>query len=78
MQYGFICGGGGARYSRTLQLLNPGDRVWVKVPGTGFVGVGRATGRSQPAASFSRSYSGREASSTRSGDQRQLPARFCG
>jgi hypothetical protein len=49
---GFICGGGGAWYSRTLQLLNPGDRVWVKVPGTGFVGVGCATGRSQPASIF--------------------------
>lgn len=52
VQYGFICGGGGAWYSKTLQLLNPGDRVWVKVPGTGFVGVGRATGRAQPAATF--------------------------
>lgn len=52
VQHGFICGGGGAWYSKTLQLLNPGDRVWVKVPGTGFVGVGRATGRAQPAATF--------------------------
>ena len=51
VQYGFICGGG-SWYSRTLQLLGPGDRVWVKVPGSGFVGVGRATGRAQPAASF--------------------------
>jgi hypothetical protein len=50
-QYGFICGGG-AWYSKTLQLLNPGDRVWVNVPGSGFVGVGRATGRAQPAATF--------------------------
>jgi hypothetical protein len=52
LQYGFVCGGGGAWYSKTLQLLNPGDRLWVKVPGTGFVGVGRATGRAQPAATF--------------------------
>ncbi|MEN9479521.1 MAG: hypothetical protein RLZZ298_916 [Pseudomonadota bacterium] len=44
VQYGFICGGGGAWYNRTLQLLNPGDRVWAKVPGAGFVGVGRVTG----------------------------------
>src|SRR5713101_9379167 len=48
VQYGFICGGGATWYSRTLQLLSPGDRVWVKVPGVGFVGVGRATGRVQP------------------------------
>jgi hypothetical protein len=52
VQYGFICGGGGAWYSKTLQLLGPGDRVWVKVPGSGFVGVGRAASRSQPAATF--------------------------
>lgn len=52
VEYGFICGGGGPWYSKTLNLLNPGDRVWVKVPGYGFVGVGRATGRAQPAANF--------------------------
>ena len=52
VDFGFICGGGGAWYSRTLQLLNPGDRVWVKVPGAGFVGVGRVIGRSQPASTF--------------------------
>lgn len=52
IEYGFICGGGGPWYSRTLQLLSPGDRVWVKVPGTGFVGVGEVTGSAQPASSF--------------------------
>lgn len=52
VDFGFICGGGGAWYSRTLQLLSPGDRVWVKVPGSGFVGVGRVTGRTQPASTF--------------------------
>jgi hypothetical protein len=52
VQYGFICGGGGAWYSKTLQLLNPGDRVWVNVPGTGYVGVGRVTGHAQSAADF--------------------------
>jgi len=45
VKYGFICGGGDTWYSRTLQLLNPGDRVWVKIPGFGFVGLGRVTGR---------------------------------
>jgi hypothetical protein len=50
--YGFVCGGGGAWYSRTLRLLRPGDRVWVKVPGAGFVGVGRVTGLAQPASAF--------------------------
>lgn len=52
VEFGFICGGGGTWYSKTLQLLSPGDRVWVKVPGSGFVGVGRVVGRSQPASTF--------------------------
>jgi hypothetical protein len=47
-QFGFVSAGGGAWYTRTLQLLNPGDRIWVKVPGRGFVGVGRVTGRAEP------------------------------
>lgn len=52
VKYGFISAGGGAWYSKTLQVLNPGDRVWVRIPGSGFVGVGRATGRAQSAANF--------------------------
>jgi hypothetical protein len=40
-KYGFISGGGGAWYSRTLDLLRPGDRAWVKIPRTGYVGVCR-------------------------------------
>lgn len=51
-QFGFISAGGGAWYSRTLQLLNVGDRVWVNVPRTGYVGVGQVTGRAQQAADF--------------------------
>ena len=42
-RYGFICGGGGLFYSRTLEMLAPGDRIWVNIPGTGYVGVGRVT-----------------------------------
>lgn len=52
VQYGFISAGGGVWYTRTLELLSPGDRVWVKVPVVGYVGVCRVTGRSQPAATF--------------------------
>src|SRR5690606_34227649 len=51
-RYGFISGGGGSWYSGTLFLLDPGDRVWVKVPGTGFVGVGRVRSAAVPAAEF--------------------------
>lgn len=39
-KYGFISAGGGAWYSNTLKLLSPGDRVWVNIPHTGYVGVG--------------------------------------
>lgn len=42
-QYGFISGGGGSWYSQTLKMLSPGDRVWVKIPKVGYVGVGRVT-----------------------------------
>jgi hypothetical protein len=52
VKYRFICAGGGAWYSNTLKLLKPDDRVWVKAPGFGFVGVGRVTGPSEPASSF--------------------------
>ena len=45
VEYGFICGGGGAWYSRTLRQLNPDDRIWVNIPSTGYVGVGVVTGR---------------------------------
>lgn len=51
--YGFVSAGGGAWYSRTLNLLQPGDRVWVKIPGTGYVGVGRVLEPVQPVSTFS-------------------------
>lgn len=41
---GFICGGGAAWYSKTLSMLSEGDRVWVYIPKTGYVGVGEVTG----------------------------------
>ena len=42
-KYGFISAGGGNWYSQTLNILSPGDRVWVNIPGTGYVGVGRVS-----------------------------------
>jgi hypothetical protein len=51
-QYGFISAGGGSWYSQTLKLLSPGDRVWVKIPKTGYVGVGRVTETVQPVKEF--------------------------
>jgi hypothetical protein len=41
--HGFISGGGGTWYSQTLKLLTPGSRVWVRIPQTGYVGVGEVT-----------------------------------
>lgn len=43
-KYGFISGGGGSWYSKTLFMLNEGDRVWVNIPKTGYVGVGIVEG----------------------------------
>ena len=51
-KHGFISGGGGSWYSNTLSMLAEGDRVWVKVPGMGFVGVGEVTGPRQSASDF--------------------------
>ncbi len=51
-KYGFISAGGGAWYSRTLKMLKPGDRVWVKDPAFGYVGVGEVTGTAVPVKEF--------------------------
>jgi hypothetical protein len=40
-KYGFVAGGGGAWYSNTLSMLQPGARIWVNTPGVGYVGVGQ-------------------------------------
>jgi len=42
-KYGFISAGGGPWYTKTLSLLSTGDRVWVNIPHTGYVGVGIVT-----------------------------------
>jgi hypothetical protein len=60
LEHGFVSAGGDARFSKPLLLLRPspdgpdgrGDRIWVKAPGFGFVGVARVTGPSQPATTF--------------------------
>jgi hypothetical protein len=39
-KYGFVSGGGGTWYSNTLSMLEIGKRVWVNIPGQGYVGVG--------------------------------------
>jgi hypothetical protein len=51
-KYGFISAGGGSWYSQTLKLLSPGDRVWVKIPKVGYVGVGVVRESVVPMAEF--------------------------
>ena len=51
-RFGFICAGGGSWYSNTLNLLSLGDRVWVKAPGYGFVGIGEVIGPREPITEF--------------------------
>jgi hypothetical protein len=43
-KYGFISAGGKGWFTRTLNVLEPGARVWVNRPGYGYVGVGEILG----------------------------------
>ena len=49
---GFIVAGGAAWYSKTLDMLSPGDYVWVNMPGEGYVGVGIVTGERKRADNY--------------------------
>lgn len=40
VRYGFYSAGGGKPYVDAIKRLSPGDRIWVYVPGSGYVGVG--------------------------------------
>ena len=51
-QHGFFSTGGGSWYSQTLRMLKEGDRIWVRIPQLGYVGVGKVTGPAQPAKAF--------------------------
>ncbi|WP_027858412.1 PDDEXK family nuclease [Marinobacterium jannaschii] len=51
-RYGFISAGGGRWYSKTLFKLAPGDRVWVNIPKTGYVGVAKVAGTALVADEF--------------------------
>jgi hypothetical protein len=51
-RYGFIAGGGNPWYSRTLDALEPGHRVFAYVPQTGYVGVGEVTESAQAVKDF--------------------------
>ena len=51
-KHGDIAGGGGAWYTNTLRSLEPGERVWVNVPSTGYVGVGEVLEPAVPITGF--------------------------
>ena len=42
--FGYVSAGGGKFYSQTMRALPEGARVWVNIPGTGYVAVGRTLG----------------------------------
>lgn len=43
-RYGFVSAGGGNWYTGPFNLLTPGSRIWVNIPGTGYCGVGLVEG----------------------------------
>jgi hypothetical protein len=51
-RYGYVSGGGKPWFSNSLKQLTPGARVFVHIPGTGYVGVGRVTQAAVPVKEF--------------------------
>ncbi|MFC6975096.1 endonuclease NucS domain-containing protein [Halomicroarcula sp. GCM10025709] len=51
-EYGFISGGQGEWYSRTLDQLSVDDRIFVHIPKRGYVGVGTVTKEKTPVGEF--------------------------
>jgi len=51
-KYGYISAGGRQWFSKTLNLLNAGDRVWANIPKLGYVGVGRVIAPAMKASEF--------------------------
>lgn len=41
---GFVSAGGGRFYTQSMRALPEGARIWVNIPGTGYVAVGRTIG----------------------------------
>ena len=52
VKYGFVGAGGGTWYSKTLQQLFVGARVFAMIPKEGYVGVGTVTQTARPAKDF--------------------------
>ena len=52
LKRGYLVAGGGSFYWKTLAVLEPGARIWVNVPGSGYVGVAVVTQSMQPVEEF--------------------------
>jgi len=61
-RFGFVSAGGGRWYTQTLRILPVSGRVFVNLPGRGYVGVGRVTGAPRPAREFEVSVDGQHIS----------------
>jgi hypothetical protein len=59
-KYGFVSAGGGRWYTQTLNQLFVGARVFVCIPGTGYVGVGIVKETAMPANKFTVKVKGKE------------------
>jgi len=52
-RFGFVSAGHGPKYRDAIQRLEPGNRIWVNVPGgTGYVGVGMVEDSAVPVKEF--------------------------
>lgn len=61
-KYGFVSAGGGSWYTKSLQQLFPGARIFGMIPKKGYVGVGKVLERSVPIKEFKIEYEGVEKS----------------
>lgn len=59
-KYGFVSGGQGRWYSQTLEQLFVGARVFVCIPGTGYVGVGDVKDTAKPVKDFNVTVKGKK------------------
>jgi hypothetical protein len=52
-KFGFVSAGGGLRFRQAMERLEPGNRIWVNVPGgVGYVGVGIVENAAVPVDQF--------------------------
>lgn len=52
VKYGYISAYGGLWYTRTMDMLEPGQRLWVNIPNQGYVGVGEVVSQKVPVEDF--------------------------